>query len=80
MSEHRTLFSAHTQNRKLADREEIFSEFDKNCIGLESSTTSLNVFHFHAFTFIYLCISVCLFANEVGGPNLSLKLEWSMAS
>ncbi len=26
--EHRTVFSAHTQNRKLADCEEIFSEFE----------------------------------------------------
>ncbi len=29
--EHRT---AHTQNTKLADCEEIFSEFDKKCFGL----------------------------------------------
>ncbi len=29
-------FSAYTQNRKLADCEEIFSEFDKKCVGLES--------------------------------------------
>ncbi len=28
-------FSVHTQNGKLVDREEIFSEFDKKCIGLE---------------------------------------------
>ncbi len=34
--EHRTFFSAHTQNGKLADREEIFTEFDKKCIGFES--------------------------------------------
>ncbi len=27
--EHRTVFSVHTQNRKLADREEKFSKFDK---------------------------------------------------
>ncbi len=32
--EHRTVFSARTQNRKLADREKIFSEFDKKCFGL----------------------------------------------
>ncbi len=29
-------FSTHTQNGKLADREEIFFEFDRKCIGLES--------------------------------------------
>ncbi len=29
------LFSAHTQTRQLADREEIFAEFDKKCKGLE---------------------------------------------
>ncbi len=29
-------FSAHTRNGKLADREEIFSEFNKKCTGLES--------------------------------------------
>ncbi len=35
--EHWTFFFlAHTQNGKLADCEEIFSGFDKNCIGLES--------------------------------------------
>ncbi len=34
--EHWTLFSVHTQNGKLADCEEIFSELDKKCIGLES--------------------------------------------
>ncbi len=27
-----------TQNRQLADREEIFDEFDKKCIGLELQT------------------------------------------
>ncbi len=32
----RAAAGAHTQNRKLADREEIFSESDKKCIGLES--------------------------------------------
>ncbi len=30
--EHRTFFSAHTQNRKLTDTEEIFTEFDKKWI------------------------------------------------
>ncbi len=34
--EHWTFFSAHTENGKLAEREEIFTEFDKKCIGLES--------------------------------------------
>ncbi len=32
----RLFFSAHTQNGKLAGREEIFTEFDKKCIELES--------------------------------------------
>ncbi len=41
--EHQTVSSAHTQNGKLADREEIFSEFDKKCIGLESQTTPLTL-------------------------------------
>ncbi len=31
-----TVSSAHTQNRKLADREERFSEFDKKSFGLKS--------------------------------------------
>ncbi len=34
--EHQTFVSTHTLNGKLADREEIFSEFVKKCIGLES--------------------------------------------
>ncbi len=34
MYEHRTVFSA--QNGKLADGEEILSECDKKCTGLES--------------------------------------------
>ncbi len=38
----RLMFSAHTQNGKLADCEETFSEFDKNCFGLESYSTPLN--------------------------------------
>ncbi len=32
--EHQVIFSAHIQNRKLADCEEILSEFDKKCFGL----------------------------------------------
>ncbi len=38
--EHRTVFSAHTHTEQKAS-EEIFSEFEKKCIGLESSTTPL---------------------------------------
>ncbi len=38
----RIFFSAHTQNGKLADHEEIFSEFDKKCTGLELQTTTLS--------------------------------------
>ncbi len=34
--EHRAVFSARTQNGKLADREEIYAESDKKCTGLES--------------------------------------------
>ncbi len=34
--ERQTFFSAHTENGKLADREEIFSELHKKCTGLES--------------------------------------------
>ena len=34
-------FSVHTQNGQLADLEEIFAEFDKKCIGLESLTLLL---------------------------------------
>ncbi len=30
----RAVYEHCTQNRKLADREEIFSEFDKNCFGV----------------------------------------------
>ncbi len=43
MYEHRTFFSAHTQNGQPADREEIFAEFDKKCIGLDLQTTPLSV-------------------------------------
>ncbi len=43
MYEHRTVFSAHTQNGKLADREEIFAEFNKKCIGVKLQTTPLSV-------------------------------------
>ncbi len=35
-------FSAHTENAQLADRKEIFAEFDKKCIGLELQITPLN--------------------------------------
>ncbi len=42
MYEHQIFFSARTQNGKLADREEIFSEFDKNCFGFESQAAPLN--------------------------------------
>ncbi len=35
------LFSARTQNGQLAEREEIFAESDKKCIGLEFQTTPL---------------------------------------
>lgn len=38
---HQVLFSAHTQNRQLADREEVVAEFDKQCVGLESVTAPL---------------------------------------
>ncbi len=41
MYEHRILFSAHAQNGQLADREEIFAEFDKKSAGLELQTTPL---------------------------------------
>ncbi len=34
-------FSAHTQNGQLADRQEIFTEFEMKCIGLELQTTPL---------------------------------------
>ncbi len=37
-------FSAHTQNGKPMEREEIFSEFDKKYIGLELQTTPLIAF------------------------------------
>ncbi len=43
MYEHWTVFSVHTQNGKLADREEIFTEFDRKCIWLESQTTPLKL-------------------------------------
>ncbi len=42
VNEHRTVFSAHTENGKLADREEKLSEFDKKCFGLESYAIPLN--------------------------------------
>ncbi len=42
MYEHQIFFLAHTQNRELVDREEIFAEFDKNFIGLEMQTTPLS--------------------------------------
>ncbi len=35
------VFSAHTQNRQLVDREEIFAEFDYG-FGLELQTTPLS--------------------------------------
>jgi len=47
-------FSAHTQNRQLVDREQIFTEFDKKCIGLESLTRPLSVnWNFENTKFMY---------------------------
>lgn len=45
---------AHTQNRQLEDREVIFAEFDKQCIGLESITalkklSGENFCHYHLY-------------------------------
>ncbi len=37
------VFSAHTQNGQLADREAMFATFDKKGIGLELQTTPFNV-------------------------------------
>ncbi len=48
--EHRTVFSVHTQNGTIADREEKFSEFDKKCIGLESYTAPLTARHIGSVT------------------------------
>lgn len=36
-------FSAPTQNGQLVDCEEIFAEFDRKCIGLESITAPLSL-------------------------------------
>lgn len=51
---HWIFFSAHTQNRQLVDREQIFTEFDKKCIGLESLTRPLSVnWNFENTKFMY---------------------------
>ncbi len=42
--EHQISFQR-TQNGQLADREEIFAEFDKKCIGLELQTTPVIMSH-----------------------------------
>ncbi len=54
------VFSAHIQNRKLVDGEEIFSEFDKKCIGLESYTTHL-MFLVAVFVCVFVINSSALF-------------------